>query len=171
VNVRVELPADREGSVEVERLAFGGDVEPAIVERVRDLDGAFALVADDDGDIVGHAQFSRAWVGDLPVVALGPIGVRPDRQRQGIGSALIAEGLEEARRRGEPAVIVLGDPAFYGPRGVVAAAEFSMRNPFAGIEESGFVIGEEDFRVAMLGDPAPVLDGDARWDPAFSEVG
>jgi putative acetyltransferase len=169
--VRLESTADREASLEVERLAFEGPVEPAIVERVRDLEGAFALVAEDRGEIVGHVQFSRAWVGELPVVALGPIGVLPDRQREGIGSSLVAEGLEEARRRGEPAVILLGDPAFYGPRGFIAAAEFGLRNPFAGIEEEDFVIAEEDFRVAMLGEPAPVLDGEVRWDPAFSEVG
>ena len=101
--VRLESAGDRVASVEVERLAFEGPLEPAIVERIRDLEGAFALVADDEGEIVGHVQFSRAWIGEMPVVALGPIGVRPERQRQGIGSALVAEGLEEARRRGEPA--------------------------------------------------------------------
>lgn len=155
----------------MERLAFGGPVEPAIVERVRDLEGAFALVAEEDGEVVGHAQFSRAWVGELPVAALGPIGVLPERRGRGIGTALIAEGLEEARRRGEPAVIVLGDPAFYGPRGFIAAAELGLPNPFAGIEEGSFVIDEEDFRVAVLGDPAPVLEGEVRWDPAFDEAG
>lgn len=171
MKIRLESAADREASVEVERLAFEGPVEPAIVERVRDQEGAFALVAEDEGEIVGHVQFSRAWVGEMPVVALGPIGVRPERQRQGIGSALVAEGLEEARRRGEPAVILLGDPAFYGPRGFIAAAEFGLRNPFVAIAQEGVVVGEEDFRVAVLGDPAPVLDGEARWDPAFYEAG
>ena len=169
--VRLEEPADRGASVEVERLAFEGPVEPAIVEHVRDLEGAFALVAEDGGEIVGHVQFSRAWVGELPVVALGPIGVSPDRQRRGIGSALIVEGLEEARRRGEPAVILLGSPDFYGRRGFVPATGFGLRNPFAGVMEEGFVIAEEDFQVAVLADPAPALEGEVRWDPAFDEAG
>jgi putative acetyltransferase len=171
VNVRLESAADREASVEVERLAFEGPVEPAIVERARDGEGSFALVAEDDGQIVGHVQFSRAWIGERPVVALGPIGVRPERQRQGIGSMLVAEGLEEARRRGETAVILLGDPAFYGPRGFLAAAGLGLQNPFAGVTEDGFEIAEEDFRIAILADPAPAFEGEARWDPAFYEDG
>ena len=169
--VRGERPGDREASIEVERLAFEGPVEPTIVERVRDLEGAFALVAEDAGEIVGHVQFSRAWVGELPVVALGPIGVTPDRQREGIGTELVAEGLEDARRRGESVVILLGSPDFYGRRGFVPAAGFGLRNPFAGVMEDGFVIGEEDFQVAVLADPAPTLAGEVRWDPAFDEAG
>jgi putative acetyltransferase len=171
VKVRLESNADRDASIDVERLAFEGPVEPAIVERVRDLDEAFALVAEDGGEVVGHVQFSRAWVGELPVVALGPIGVLPDRQGQGIGTALIAEGLEEARRRGEPAVILLGSPDYYGRRGFFPAAGFGLRNPFAGVTTDGFEIAEEDFQIAVLSDPAPAFEGEVRWDPAFSEVG
>ncbi len=113
VTVRLELPADRDAAVEVERLAFGSGEEPAIVEAVRDLEGSFALVAEEDGALVGHVQFSRAWVGEDPVVALGPIAVLPERQGRGIGSALTEAGCQEARARGEKMVILIGDPAFY----------------------------------------------------------
>jgi putative acetyltransferase len=171
VRIRIEEPGDRTASVDVERLAFGSSVEPEIVDRIRDLEGAFALVADDDGEVVGHVQFSRAWVGELAVVALGPIAVRPERQGEGIGTALIAEGLAEARRRGEPAAILLGSPDFYGRRGFFPAAGFGLRNPFAGVMEDGFEIAEEDFQIAVLAEPAPAFEGEARWDPAFSEVG
>jgi putative acetyltransferase len=102
VRVRLEDPADREASLEVERSAFASEEEPAIVEAVRDLEGSFALVAEEEGRVVGHVQFSRAWIGDTRVLALGPIGVRPDRQGIGIGSALIAAGLQESRDRGSP---------------------------------------------------------------------
>jgi putative acetyltransferase len=171
VRIRIEEPGDRTASVDVERLAFGSSVEPEIVDRIRDLEGAFALVADDDGEVVGHVQFSRAWVGELAVVALGPIAVRPERQGEGIGTALIAEGLAEARRRGEPAAILLGSPDFYGRRGFFPAAGFGLRNPFAGVMEDGFEIAEEDFQIAVLAESAPAFEGEARWDPAFSEVG
>jgi predicted N-acetyltransferase YhbS len=171
VNVRLELPGDRAASIEVERLAFETPVEPAIVEQVRDLEGAFALVAEDAGEVVGHVQFSRAWVGELVVSALGPIGVTPDRQGQGIGGALVAEGLAEARRRGEPAVILLGSPVFYGRRGFAPAAGFGLQNPFAGVMEDGFEIAEEDFQIAVLVDPAPAFEGEVRWDPAFDDAG
>jgi predicted N-acetyltransferase YhbS len=59
LRIRPEAAADREASVEVERAAFGSDEEPRIVETVRDLDGSFALVADEDDRVVGHIQFSR----------------------------------------------------------------------------------------------------------------
>jgi putative acetyltransferase len=111
--IRLEQPADREASLDVERSAFASEEEPGIVEAVRDLEGSFALVAEEERRLVGHVQFSRAWIGDTPVLALGPIGVRPHRQRNGIGSALIEAGLRESRERAEPAVILLGGPRFY----------------------------------------------------------
>jgi predicted N-acetyltransferase YhbS len=59
--VRLETPADRAASVEVERAAFGSEQEPGIVEEVRDEEGSFALVAEEeDGAVVGHVQLSRA---------------------------------------------------------------------------------------------------------------
>jgi putative acetyltransferase len=127
--IRLERDDDRERSLHIERLAFGSDEEPAIVEAVRDEEGSFALVAEADGELVGHVQLSRAWVGGDAVLALGPIAVRPDRQGQGIGSALMAASLEEARARGEVAVILLGSPAFYPRFGFEPAARFGLRNP------------------------------------------
>ncbi|HYF12079.1 MAG TPA: GNAT family N-acetyltransferase, partial [Actinomycetota bacterium] len=101
IEIRVERPADRAAGIEVERRSFephgSADQEIAIVVAVRDDEGSFALVAVDGEDLVGHVQFSRGWIGDTSVVALGPIGVLPQRQRCGIGSALIRAGFEEAR--------------------------------------------------------------------------
>jgi putative acetyltransferase len=120
-NVRLEAPSDREASLEVESAAFGRSVEPDIVEAIRDEADSFALVASIGATIVGHVQLSRAWIGEEPVVALGPIAVEPDRQRRGIGSALVGAALEEAARRGERAVVLLGDPEYYGRLGFVPA--------------------------------------------------
>ena len=160
--------------MDVERLAFerDRDGEPAddiaaAVETMPKDEGSFALVAEQDGEVVGHIQFSRAWVGDYPVVLLGPIGVRPDRQRNGIGSALIHSGLAEARARGERAVILLGDPNFYSRFGFVAASRFGLRNPAAGVQANGFVVREEDFQIAPLDSRADSLAGAVRWDPAL----
>ena len=114
VTIRPEEREDLAEAHEVERLALGSDEEPAVVEAVRDEEGSLALVAEDEGEVIGHVQFSRAWIGAQPVSALGPIGVRPDRQGQGIGSALVRAGLEEAARRGEAVMIVLGDPSSIG---------------------------------------------------------
>ena len=166
--VRPERPDDRPISIEVERAAFGRSLEADIVEAVRDEPGSFALVADDDGAVIGHVQMSRAWVGDDEVLALGPIGVAPDHQGDGVGGALVLAALEEGRRRDEAAVILLGSPDYYGRLGFQPGATLGLANPFAGAHEEGFVIEERDFQVAVL-DPerAARVAGEVRWHSAF----
>jgi putative acetyltransferase len=83
VNVRLEREDDRTATIEVERAAFGSETEVAIVVAIRDEGGSFALVAEEDGRLVGHVQLSRAWVGSTAILALGPIGVLPERQGRG----------------------------------------------------------------------------------------
>jgi len=168
VNVRLERSEDREASLAVERVAFEGPLEADIAEAVRDEKGAFALVADIGGVVVGHVQLSRAWIGGSNVVALGPIGVLPDRQGRGVGTALVGEALDEAARRGEPAVILLGAPDYYGRFGFVPGSLYGLRNPFAGETEQGFTIAEEDFQIAVLDETrASELSGEVRWHAAF----
>jgi putative acetyltransferase len=168
VIVRLERPEDRPASIEVERSAFGQSLEASIVEAVRDEPGSFALVAEDGGVVIGHVQMSRAWVGADEVLALGPIGVAPDRQGAGTGAALVAAALEEARRRDESAVVLLGSPDYYGRLGFQAAGLLGLANPFAGAHEDGFVIEEHDFQLAVLDDErASQLAGEVRWHPAF----
>ncbi len=164
--VRLEEVADRAAATAIERAAFGGSDEARIVEAVRDLAGSFAFVAEDDGEIFGHVQMSRAWVGDTEVLALGPIGVTPDRQRRGIGSALVRAALAEAEHRGEVAAILLGDPAYYGRFGFQPAAVHGLANPFAGVRGDGFRVDDEDFQIVVMG-PGARLEGEVRWHPAF----
>ena len=169
VLVRLEEPRDREGSLLVETLAFGRPDEAQIVVAVRDEPGSFALVAVEGDRVVGHVQMSRAWIGGRPILALGPIGVLPDRQRAGIGSALVRAALDEARRRAESAVVLLGSQDYYPRFGFLPAARWGLRNPFAGVREHGFVIMEEDFQAVMLVEAEPAFVGAVRWHPAFGE--
>lgn len=103
-------------------------------------------------------------------LALGPIGVVPRRQREGIGSALMRSALDEARARREPAVILLGDPAFYPRFGFEPASALDWRNPFTGAQPNGFVVREEDLMVAVVDDRARDFTGRVRWHPAFGQV-
>jgi putative acetyltransferase len=167
VNVRLEREEDRTAAIEVERAAFGSEAEAAIVVAVRDEDGSFALVAEEDGRLVGHVQLSRAWVGSTAILALGPIGVLPERQGQGIGRALIEGAIGEARSRGEGAMILLGDPQLYPRFGFQPASRYGLQNPFAGVQADGSVIGEEDFMILPLDDRISALAGQVRWHPAF----
>ena len=168
MTVRLEASSDRQASIEVERAAFGRPLEAAIAEAVRDEPGSFAFVADDRGEVVGHVQMSRAWVGEAAVLALGPIGVSPDRQGKGIGSCLVRAALEEARRLDETAVILLGDPAYYGRFGFVSASRYGLRSPYAGTEEEISEIEAEAFQIAPVDEErAERLAGDVRWHAAF----
>ena len=102
------------------------------------------------------------------MLALGPIGVLPDRQGRGVGGALVRAGLDEALRRGATAVILLGSPAYYGPLGFEPAARYGLKNPYAGTTDEAFTIEEHDFQIAGLDRAATArLEGVVRWHPAF----
>jgi putative acetyltransferase len=135
--VREELPSDRAAVREVNRLAFGGDEEADLVDRLRrGRDIIVSLVAVDGHDLVGHILFSELPIetGERTIrgVALAPMAVRPDRQRQGIGSALVHKGLEICRRRGVQAVIVLGHADYYPRFGFSPITARKLRAPFSG---------------------------------------
>ena len=82
--------------------------------------------------MVGHILFTPVVVegaaGDVIGMGLAPVAVRPDRQREGIGSQLVKRGLEMLRERACPFVVVVGHPEYYPrfglspPRRVVSRA-------------------------------------------------
>jgi putative acetyltransferase len=88
---------------------------------------ALSLVAaDQGGDVAGHVVCSRGSVGGLPVLALGPLSVRPDRQLTGVGSALMHAVLGAADALGEPLVALLGSTAYYPRFGFRLASEYGI---------------------------------------------
>lgn len=168
--VRPERIEDHEASIEVERAAFAQADEAAVVAAVRGEPGSFAFVAeDDDGRVVGHVQCSVGHVGAEEILALGPIGVTPERQGQGIGRALVEAPIEEARARGAFAMILLGSPTFYGRFGFEPAANVGLANPYTGVQDDGFAIAEDDFQLLAFDERASSLHGDVRWHRAFGE--
>jgi putative acetyltransferase len=60
------------------------------------------------------------------------MSVIPRRQRQGIGSALVREGLRLCREQGHRIVIVVGHPAYYPRFGFSAELAHSLVCPYAG---------------------------------------
>ena len=135
--IRAETTADHAAIREVHRLAFGQEDEGRLVDALRA--GGFvavALVAEEAGRVVGHILFS-----DLPIVtrtgtvdalALAPLAVVPDRQRRGLGSALVREGLRACAARGHRIVIVLGHPEYYPRFGFSARLAEPLHAPFSG---------------------------------------
>lgn len=91
--------------------------EHVIIDRLRAGDVlTLSLVAEVDGEIVGHVAFSPVTVSDGSIdwYGLGPISVAPGRQGEGIGSGLVREGLERLKVLGAAGCVLLGDPAYYG---------------------------------------------------------
>ena len=135
--VRREQPADVAAARAVQAAAFATDpdvepVEARLLDELRADPGwipALSLVAESGGEIVGHVVCTRAHVDGVPVVGLGPIGVRPDRQAAGAGSALVHAVLGAAEALGEPLVGLLGAPEYYGRFGFVASTTVGIHPP------------------------------------------
>jgi putative acetyltransferase len=122
VILRPETDRDLDAIREVNIVAFQGhpysqQTEHLIVEALRAADALeVSLVAESDGEVVGHIAFSAAAIGDSSTswFLLGPVAVQPSRQGEGIGGALVEAGLEAVRSRGAGGCVLVGDPAFYG---------------------------------------------------------
>jgi putative acetyltransferase len=131
--LRPESEADAGAIARVHRAAFGRDDEAGIVERLRadgDLLGELSLVAELDGAVVGHVALSRASLDGRAAVALGPIGVLPERQGSGVGAALMEACIRRAHDAGEDVVVLLGHPSYYPRFGFVAASRLAITPPF-----------------------------------------
>jgi putative acetyltransferase len=82
-----------------------------------------------DGGIVGHATASQATVGTDLVFAVGPIGVLPDHQGTGIGTALMDAVLAAADAADVPLIVLLGAPQYYSRFGFRPAQELGVIPP------------------------------------------
>ena len=137
VVIRAETAEDDGGIDAVNRSAFGGDQEARLVRLLRERGSVIvSLVAVDETDhIVGHILFSPAAIvtssHEMQVASLAPMAVMPAHQRSGIGSTLVERGLQECKRAGYRAAIVVGHPSFYPRFGFSPALVANLENPFA----------------------------------------
>lgn len=135
--IRPERPEDADAIRAVNEAAFPTRAEADLVELIRASDcfvPDLSLVAEDpDGRIVGHILLSRVGISGSPepVLALAPMAVVPERQRQGVGSALVRAALDAAEADDEPLVIVLGHPWFYPRFGFRLASRYGIFPPAA----------------------------------------
>jgi putative acetyltransferase len=132
--VRPVTPKDFAAIHAVEAAAFRQEHEALIVEAVRTQGAALVeLVAEEEGEIVGHVLFSRMTTEPLTRVAgLGPVAVDPKAQGRGVGAALCRAGIETLRAMGADAVVVLGHPTYYPRFGFSAEAAQLIASPYAG---------------------------------------
>src|SRR5690606_17370642 len=112
----------------------------------------------------GHVGFSRMGVDDNGVwhdaVALAPVAVLPAQQRQGLGKALIEDGLRILKERGETLVFVLGSTDYYGRFGFDLAEAEPFSCAYAG----------PHFQLLRLSDGGP-LSGRVQYPAAFAALG
>jgi putative acetyltransferase len=165
MNIRDERPVDTEQSRAMNLAAFETSTEAELVEALRrHAAPIISLVAEDDAAIVGHILFSPATlVGEpgLTLMALAPMGVVPARQREGIGSSLVVEGLERCRRANAAAVVVLGHAEYYPRFGFIPASRLSLRCEYD--------VPENVFMVRELRDGAlKGFSGTIRYHPVFA---
>ncbi len=139
--VRREQPGDVTAVHSIVAAAFArpdtpddAPVEVVLLDELRADDGwlpRLSLVAVDLGgdEVVGYVVCTRGHVGDSPVLGLGPLAVRPDRQQRGIGNALMHAVLGAAEALGEPLVALLGEPSYYRRYGFRASLECGITPP------------------------------------------
>ncbi|MBE0699374.1 MAG: N-acetyltransferase [Anaerolineaceae bacterium] len=136
--IRPEKPADIAAIYSLNKQSFDGrDAEPGLVDAVRSSEyfiPQLSLVAEENGQVVGHILFSRIHVettgGKIPALALAPMAVLPEFQNKGIGSALVRHGLDECKRLNHAIVIVLGHTGFYPRFGFSAALAKALECPY-----------------------------------------
>ena len=167
ITIRDETARDRGAIRALHRSVFAD--EPAVVRIVDDLDrsgdAVISLVAEHEANIVGHVLFSRL-AAPMRALTLSPLGVHPEFQRAGIGSALVRNGLEHARHGRWQAVFVLGSPAYYGRFGFNAAAAEGYTSPYYGWPFMAVLFDDKVPRVGEITFPAAFAE-DIKHYPAL----
>lgn len=169
--IRTERDTDFTAIAAVVRAAFADNPDEIalLVERIRaskNFIPELALVAEDDSGVIAHTMVS--WVGlqnssRERILDLGPVAVRPDRQRQGVGSKLVRAALERVEATGEPFVMVEGIPEYYPQFGFERARPLGFVPPFSSIPDAAFM-------VKRLPGYEPELAGHVVYPPAFDHI-
>lgn len=165
--VRSENKTDREAVRTVNSGAFETGAEADLVDRLRkEAHPLISLVAEEEGQVVGHILFTPVSLTghcQAKIMGLAPMAVTPERQRSGIGSALVREGLNQCRKQGWEAVVVLGHPGYYPRFGFRPASSFEIACQFE--------VPDEAFMALELSPGAfTARSGTIHYHPAFAEV-
>lgn len=119
--IRNETESDIDAIFDVTKAAFethpySNQTEQFIVNALRAADAlTISLVAEVDGKVVGHLAFSPVTISDGSQgwYGLGPVSVLPECQKQGMGKALISEGLSLLKALHAKGCVLVGDPKYY----------------------------------------------------------
>ena len=118
-----------------------------------------SLVALKNNKIVGYILFTKVKIGQYEELALAPLGVLPEEQRQGVGSRLIEEGHRIAKKLGYHYSIVLGSEQYYTKFGYVPAIKYGIKAPFD--------VPDENFMAIKLNNSPSEIKGVVEYAKEF----
>jgi putative acetyltransferase len=169
VRIRPERPGDELAVAAVNNSAFGDTKNSAIVDGIRGTDRWIeggSLVAEDESGLVGHLLLSDGDLeldggGSRRIWMVGPVAVIPDRQVQGIGSALMLAAIALATERRQPVLCLLGHAAYYPRFGFVPARSVGIEAPKPWRDANWLALPLPDWDAS--------LRGVAHFPPAFGD--
>ena len=134
IAIRSETSADVDAITEVtaaafKSLAISSHTEQYVITALRTAKAlTVSLVAELDGHVIGHIAFSPVIMSDGTPdwYGLGPVSVLPEYQRQGIGKALIHEGLSRLKALNAKGCCLVGHPNYYRKFGFQNAPELVL---------------------------------------------
>ncbi|MCF3641647.1 N-acetyltransferase [Rhizobium sp. TRM95111] len=131
----VYLTEDASHDAAIEHIneeAFGPGRHVRAAARIREQgphDRSLSFICADDGETIASVRMTPVLAGGIKGHLLGPLAVRPSHKNRGIGRELVRIAVEAARRRGSEAVILVGDPPYYGPLGFEKVAYNALAFP------------------------------------------
>ncbi len=162
LQIRHEIHGDESEIHQLVARAFPGDAEAKLIDNLRSSRKlVLSLVALIQDEIVGHIAFSPVSINGVEIGwGLAPVATLPERQRQGVASRLIEQGLGIARRAGIGCAVVLGEPAFYHRFGFRSASLWGLSDEYGG--------GEAFQAIEFVAEGIPAGGGLVTYSPEFS---
>lgn len=159
LEIRKETKRDYEEVYNVIKIAFesaehSDENEQDLVVALRSSSKfipELSLVAIQDNKIIGYILFTKIKIGEYEELALAPLGILPEYQKQGIGTKLIEQGHKIAKKLGYHYSIVLGSEKYYTKFGYIPASQYGIKAPFEVPNENFMAIKLNDFEKEITG--------------------
>jgi putative acetyltransferase len=145
--IRSEAPDDAAGIATLLTDAFSRKYEAELVAAIRNsgpFDPELSLVCVENEVIVGYVLFSPVVIrsaenDETPALALAPVAVLSAFRNQGIGTALIEEGIHRSYKKGVKIIVVLGEPGYYRRFRFEPAKDYQIKPPWE-VPEGHFMV-------------------------------
>ncbi|MFG6342895.1 MAG: N-acetyltransferase [Lachnospiraceae bacterium] len=167
MTIRTEQQTDYESVYQVIKNAFetaehSDGNEQDLVNALRQSSAfipELSLVSEINEKIVGHIMFTKLQIGAHTALALAPLSVLPQYQRQGIGTSLILEGHKIAQALSYSYSVVLGSEDYYPRVGYLPAEKFGI--------QPCFEVPSKNFMAYKLCENTPIISGIVKYAQEF----